>query len=469
MRKLGLLFVLLAMFAVAVSAPLAQEELPEFIQDLRTECEVDLSGMEFELWHLGDLSGPYGPITQPVVAGFDDAAAYFNERGGACGATIVLPDPTSIDTGGDLEQAQIIYDRVAAENPRLLVLYGSPDAELLREQLAEDQIPVVISAGSVPGLYGEDGNTPGWIFATNPLYVDQFGQFCQYAAENIEEPVIGYISWPSAFGRAAFTPEAVAYCESLGVDVIDEPSFFIPGDDISGNVQTLVDEGANILYTNTLATGPAAIAATVTNLGLNDQVQLAGVNWSLDTSVGLLGLQSIAPNQLPSVNGWVGSMPFAWWTERDNPGIAWTIEQADANGRDVSTRNIAYILGVTTIDIYIELIIQTANRVGADFTGADVYETLETLDYNTLGILPVKFTDDDGNAIRDVELNRMAVLTYLGQDGGAVSLPDNPPVLAELPDGRQIPIPIVVGLEDFRATPDLRPGGADDPMMMEDE
>ncbi len=463
MRKLSVFLVLALLVLTVVPTALAQEELPDFIAEARTPCEVDLSGQTFNFAHIGDLSGPYGPITQPVLAGFDDAVEYFNARGGICGAEITLPDSTTVDTGGNLEQTQVIYDRVAAEEPLMLVLYSSLDSELLREQLAEDEIPVLISAGSVPGLYGEDGQTPGWIFATNPLYVDQFGHFCEYVADNPDtypDPVIGYISWDSAFGRAAFTPEAIAYCGSLGVQVLEEPELFQPTDsDISGSVQNLVDDGANILYTNSLASGPALVAATVNNLGLSDQVQISGVNWALDTSVGLLGLQSIGSDGLPAVNGIVGSLPFVWWTETENPGIQVITEVADANERPATVRNIAYITGFISIDIYIEVMVQTANRVGSgDFTGADVYETMQMIDYNTMDVLPVNFQD---GAIRDTTSNRMAVLTYAGAEGGTV-LDGEPPLLVDTENG-QIPVPVVVPLEEERDTPDLRPGGADVP------
>jgi ABC-type branched-subunit amino acid transport system substrate-binding protein len=462
MRKIGFLLVLVLLLSVLPIT--AQEELPEFISSARTPCEVDLTGQTFNFAHIGDLSGAYAFITQPVLAAFADATAYFNERGGICGATIALPDPTTVDTGGNPEQTQVIYDRVSAESPKMLVLYASGDAELLRDQVAEDEIPVLISAGSVAGLYGTEGNEPGWIFASNPLYADQFGHFCQYAAENIESPVIGYISWAGAFGSAAYTPEAIAFCEGLGVDVLDTPEYFLPTDtDISGAVQNLVDAGANILYTNSLATGPALVAATVTSLGLNDSVQIAGVNWALDSSVGLLGLQSIAPNGAPSVNGLIGSMPFAWWTERDNAGIQLITEIADANERAATVRNIAYILGFITIDSYIEVMVQTANRVGSgDFTGADVYETMQGIDYNSLNVIDIDFTNDAGEPIRAGELNRMAVLTYAGVDGGTI-LDGQAPLMVDLPDGRSIPVPVVVPLEEFRNAPDLRPGGADAP------
>jgi len=453
MRKLLLLLV--AALALSLTIPaLAQEELPDFIE--RTECEVDLSGQSFMLWHMGDLSGPYAPITQPLLAGFADAAAYFNARGGICGAEITLPDATTIDTGGDQEATAVIYERVSAENPSFLVLYSSDDSELLRESLAEDEIPVLLSAGSVPGLYGEDANTPGWTFATNPLYVDQFGDFCKYAGANIENPVVGYISWPNAFGRAAFTPEAIAHCAEQGVTVLEAPEYFAPGSDISGQVQNLVDAGANILYTNSLGTGPAEVAATVNNLGLGEQVQLAGVNWALDTSVGFLGQTTIGASGLPAVDGLIGSMPFLWWTESDNPGVAWMNELADDNSRPPLVRNIAYLLGVTSVDAFIEIMVRTANREGADgITGAAVKQTIEELVYSPLGMYLIDFR---GGEIRDAYENRMAELRYLGQDGGPASLPDNPPVVVETESGPVL-VPIVVPLTDFEETPDLRPTG----------
>lgn len=466
MRKLGLLLVAMLLLSI-VATPLAQDmELPEFITAERTACEVDLTGESIQFWHVGDLSGPYGAITAPFVAGFDDAVAYFNEHGGICGAEITLPDPTTIDTAGDQEQTQIIYDRVSSENPPFVLLYSSGDSELLRDQMAEDEIVGLISAGSVEGLYGEDADSPGWIFATNPLYVDQFGHFCQYVAANPDtypDPVIGYISWQGAFGEAALTDDTIAFCGSLGVEVLPDAELnpVAPGNDWTGGVQNLVDKGANILYTNTLAFGPAEIAATVTNLGLNDQVKVAGVNWALDTSVGFLGLSSFGPDGLPSVNGIVGSLPFIWWTERDNPGIQLITEQADLNERDAVTRNIAYLGGWMWIDSFIEFNVQTANRVGsADFSGADLKETIENMDYNALGLLRYYWREGS----RDLDSNRMAVLTYAGADGGTV-LDGQAPLMVDRGDGTMIPIPVVVPLEDFRDTPDLRPGGADVPDM----
>ncbi|MEQ8674964.1 MAG: ABC transporter substrate-binding protein [Aggregatilineales bacterium] len=460
----ALLIALIAAFALPAAAQDDDMAMPDFIT--HTACEVDLTGETITIYHFGDISGSFAFITQPLLAGFEDAINYFNERGGVCGATLAQDNR---DTGGDLAQTQAHYDYYSTldDTPDLFVLYASADSELLRAQLVEDQIPAIISAGSVEGLYGESGDDPGWIFATNPLYADQFGAFCDFVGADTmdmypDNPTIGYISWPGAFGEAAYTPDTIAYCEAAGVTVLDTPEYFLPtATDISGNVLNLVDAGANILYTNSLASGPAAVARTVTELGLENEVMLAGVNWALDTSVGLVSSgQTLGEDGLPSVNGLIGSLPFNWWTERQLPGIALLNEQAALNERSLPTQNISYLLGWSTVDLYIELYTQAANAAGsvAAVDGAQIYDLLESVEYSPLGLTPISFA---GGELRSVPNNRMAMLAFLNADmtGPATSGED---ALIVPTETGQIFVPILVPLTDFASAPDLRPG-----MMMD--
>lgn len=468
MKKAQFLLMLVLLVGVFAAPVLAQDEgFPDFIQ--HTECTEDLTGSNVEILHFGDLSGAYAFITQPLLAGLADAINYYNARGGVCGATL---SQRFDDTAGDADQTVAIYDRYSTEDPtpQLLVLYASGDAEALRDRVAEDEIPVLISAGSVPGLYGEDGATPGWIFATNPLYTDQLGSFCDYVAEDSmgvfgDSPSIGYISWEGAFGRAADTEEVWSYCESVGVGHAGSEFFLPTTQDIGAQVQNLVDAGATILYTNSLATGPALVAATVVNLGLEDSVVLAGVNWALDTSVGLLGQGVFGSDGLPSTNGLLGSSPFYWWSELDQPGIALISEQfalaaeTAPESHTPQTQNIAYLLGWQTVDLYTEIYIQTANRVGfANITGADIKETIENLDYSPLGLAPINFQEGR----RSTSSNRIAMMGYLGEDGQSMAGADVPPMVVTVGE-RQLLVPINVALTDFADAPDLRPGGADVP------
>ena len=457
MRKLSLLLVMALLVVMAV--PISAQDMMELPSE-HTECELDLTGETITLYHFGDLSGPFAFITQPLVAAFTDAVAYWNDHGGICGATVAQ---VFDDTGGDLEQTQAFYDRFKADygdDLDLLLLYASADSELLREQVINDEIPALISAGSVEGLYGEDGQTPGWIFASNPLYVNQFASFCDYVAANPDQfpdPVIGHITWPGAFGEAAATPESEAYCEAAGVDVIDDVQIFLPTDtDILTQVQNLLDEGATILYTNTLASGPALVASTVVDLGMEDDVTLAGVNWVMDVTVGLLGQRALKSNGLPSVDGMLGSMPFLWWSEASHPGIAFITEQADANERDIATRNIAYLISWGSFDYFAELYIQTLNRVGSidAVTGAEMRETILGLDYEPLGGL-WRVAYDEG--FRDTTQNRIAVLKFANSDMSGVATSPDDAMIVETDTGGLF-IPIVVPLTEFQEVPNVRPG-----------
>lgn len=463
MRKIALLVALL-LLAIAVVPGAAQDDmaLPDFIQ--HTECEVDLTGETITIYHIGDISGSYAPITQPLLAAFQDAMTYFNERGGVCGATFAQENR---DTGGDPAQTQAAYDAFSTLDPKpdLIVLYSSQDSELLRPQVAEDEIPVLISAGSLEGLYGENGDAPGWIFATNPLYADQMAHFCQYVSENpdqfAEEPTLGYIGWGAplaAFGQAAYTPEAIEYCESVGVSVVDPAEAFSPvAADVSTNIENLYDAGANIIYVNALATGTVRVAEAIHFLELQDELQLATVNWGMDTSAALVARSSLGANGLPVLNGMIGSLPFGWWTESDNPAIQLVVEQADANERALPVRGITYLLGWMTVDLYAEVYIQTANRVGSldAITGADILETLEGISYSPMTLSTTYF---DGGESRAARSNRLVQMRFVNATMDGVATSGEDALAVPLEDGTNYYPPVIIPLTDFEDAPDMRPG-----------
>ena len=453
------LFTLLALLTLVAGGALSSaQDMVEYPSDM-TECQVDLTGETISIYHFGDLSGPYAFITQPIVSAVTDAVNYWNSHGGVCGAELAQ---VYEDTGGNLEATQSAYDRFTSEygdDLDILLLYSSDDGELLREQLAEDEIVSIISAGSIESLYGEDGQTPGWLFASNPLYINQFGFFCQFVAaspETFPDPVIGFVTWPGAFGLAGTEPAAAEYCAGLGVEVLPNPQIFLPTDtDILTQVQNAIDEGANILYTNSLASGPALLAGTLVDLGMEDDIKLGGVNWVMDTSVGLLGQRVLKPNGLPSVDGMFGSMPFLWWSELSHPAIQFVTQQFQLNERTPPEQNIAYLASWGAVDAILETIIRTVNAVGSldAMTGADAKATTESMDYAVLGgLLHQNFAE----GMRDATLSRMAVMKFANATlTGPATGPEDALLM---PDGSggQLYVPLVVPLNDFMPVPQLR-------------
>lgn len=459
-KSILILMVMVAMvlvFAVPAAADQTTPASVEYIQQTseRTECNEDLSGEQFVFNVVGDLSGPYAFISQPLRSGLVDAAAYFNEQeGGICGAEIVIE---ARDTGGSQDVMREAWDEITASaDPEMMFLFGSADAELVRQDAIDQQIPILLSAGSELALYGENGDEPAWTFAIIPLYTDQLGSFCEYISENWGdaelgldyegEPVIGHLSWEGAFGRSTDTEETRRYCESLGVGYAGAEYFLPTTSDVSTQVDTLVENGANIIFSTSLASGPANIASAIAGLELQDTVLQAGVNWVLDTSV--IGLGG------PDTQGIQGVLPYLWWDDLDNPGVqvvnnSWAVnrflpagDDPEAQGNALAQRNIAYLLSFPVIDAYIEMMTQTINRVGSEnLDGAAVYETLVGgFQYDAMsGILSFDF--DETN--RAVQTSQIGEIRFVQTDAGVN--------------------PTIVSVRGFETTPDLKVGGADVP------
>jgi len=441
------------------AAPAATSGLLPFAH---TACApgVDLTGQTITFYQLTDL---HHTQNTNIKLGLEDASDYFNAHGGICGARLNndYPDPTK-----DYEVTSA-YRRVVGQSPKpvLIGLYQSDDAADLSGQLATDQIPGLgLWTGAVRGLYGEDGQHPSWVFSLDPADPDQFGVFCQHVAGHAQQfpnPVVGYLAINDTTGRAAYTPETIAYCASLGVKVLD-PAGYFPQEsaDIHAAVQQLLDGGANILYTNEPGPYPALIAKTLGQMGLRNSVTLGAGSVGFDNSIGLTGKGDLGSDGLPLINGLIGSMPLRSWFEADQAGIQLIAQQADLRQRPLSVRNNFYLMGWTTVDLFIELYIQTGNRVGFDhLTGSEIKKTLETIVYKSLGLETIDFRDGTRRALAT---DRMGQLAFLGRDGKNAAGPNNPPLVVN-EGGTLNPIPILVPLTDFRPAPDLRPGGGDVP------
>src|SRR5579859_76420 len=296
--------------ASATIAPSAAAATPAAAPFAHTACAggVNLAGQTITFYNLTNKAAE---VIEPTILALQDAAAYINAHGGICGAT-VAPDFPNPDLSYDVNRE---YLRVSTSSPKpaLIGVYSSADTESLGAPLARDQIVGLgLRAGSVKGVYGADGQTLGWVFDTNPTYADQLGAFCQYLSQHRQQnpnPIIGYLSWDDPFGHSAYTPETIGYCAAAGVKVLSTPAYFQEGTpNIRVQVQSLLDGGANILYSNSLASGPVLIAKTLQQMGLRDSLTLAVSHGGLDASVGLLGKDDLSAGGLPVVNGLLGSL-----------------------------------------------------------------------------------------------------------------------------------------------------------------
>ncbi len=148
--------------------------------------------------------------------------------------------------------------------------------------------------------------------------------------------------------------------------------------------------GANVIYTNTLAFGPAALLNDLNALGIRDQFLVGGNNWAMDVA-----LYAFLADPSYAV-GFYAPFPFAWWPENDNPAIQTAIELFQANERTPGEQNVGRLLIQGFMDVGIHAIEQAILEVGyANLTGEAVYNALTQVEgYNAMdGLVLVDFTD----------------------------------------------------------------------------
>ncbi|RMG93893.1 MAG: hypothetical protein D6706_14680 [Chloroflexi bacterium] len=404
-----------------------EEPTAEPEPEMRTD---NLEGEVITFYHFGDLSGPLAAITAPLIHGFEDAVAAINEQGGIRGAQIELK---FADTGGSVDEAVAAYERFTSEDDNILVMftYGSGDGEALRSRFVEDKIPNLAAGLSSIAFYAPDS---GYTFGYAPIYPDQFGYFLDWLTANWadvkpasagDEIKLAYISWPTAYGQAALTPESRAYAESLGVEIVAEEIIDVsPTADTTTAILNAQAAGANVIYTNTLAFGPASILNGLGALGLRDEFFVGANNWAMD-----LSLYAFLSDPALAV-GLTAPFPYLWWTDADHPGIQYAEQIFAANERPAAEHGVGYLLTLAGVDIAVKAIELAIDNVGYDnLTGEAVHDALIQLgEYEPLqGVMRVDYSND----------NRSPHQSQLRQIQGG-------------PDA-------FVVLQDWTPTPDLRP------------
>lgn len=357
---------------VEAAATTAAEAAPA----LRTD---NLEGETITIYHFGDLSGPYAAITSPLINGMQDAVNAVNANGGVRGATIEV---VFTDTGGSVDEAVAAYDRFTSEDDNVLLMftYGSGEVEALASRFAEDQI-VNLSAGlSAEGFYGPDS---GYTFGLGPIYPDQFGLFLDWLTANWDdvkpasagdEINLAYVSWPGAFGQGALTNETRAYAASLGVNIVAEETYDLaPTADTTTALLNAQAAGANVLWTNTLAFGPAAVMNGLGALGLQGEFVVAGANWGMDVA-------TFAFVQDPALAaGFIAPFPSLWWNDVDHPGVQKVAEIFAANSRTPGEQNAGYLIINAGVDLAVTVLEMAIDEVGFDaLNGEALYNVLTT-------------------------------------------------------------------------------------------
>ena len=346
------------------------------------ECAHDLTGEEIVMYQQAGREGPLASILgQGFALATEDVISYINDNGGVCGATMALD---FCETNYNPEMEVTCYEGFRAADPKPVVLftYGSGATIALKDRVVEDEIVNLAAGLNAEAFYNP---ADGYTFGSGPIYSDQFAGFIQFLSENwadikpegaSDEIIVGVIGWASAYGGGATTPEAIAYAESLGVTVLPlEEQAISPDADVSGSVQTLALNGANVIYSQALSFGTAQVIGTVRALGLWDSVVVGTVNWGFNTDV-----LNILGDNIAIADGTYGMFPYAWWSDTDLEGVQIAMELFESAGHPESERATTYLTTVSAFLMMDHVMEATLNEYGPDgLTGANVKATMESM------------------------------------------------------------------------------------------
>ena len=346
------------------------------------ECAETYDGETIVIYQAAGLTGPLAQILgDGFINGSNDAVERINAEGGVCG---VMMELRLEDSQYDPEQEVAIYERYQAEEPApvMHLTYGSGAAIALKERVTEDQVPHITAGLSDEAFYLPRG---GYTFGTGPIYSDQFAGFLTWLQDNWadvkpaeagDEIVVGVIGWANAFGAGATTPTALAYAEERGITVLPlESQEISPTADVTGQLQNLLANGANVIYVQSLSFGPAQVIGTLRALQAWDSVVVGGVNWSLNTDV-----VNILGENAALMDGYYGVMPSYWWNDTDNPGVQMALEDFTASGLPEAKKDVGYLLSYGQMFAVANILRHAMNTVGFDgLTGQAVFEAMQDM------------------------------------------------------------------------------------------
>ncbi len=422
--------------ATSIAATPEATEAPaeEVAEGATEECAETYDGEMITIYQAAGLTGPLAQILgDGFITGSQAAVERINAGGGVCGVQLEL---RLEDSQYDPEQEVAIYEQYRAEDPPPLIhlTYGSGAAIVLKDRVIEDKIPHITA-----GLNDEAFYIPrnGYTFGTGPIYSDQFAGFVGWLQDNWDEVkpegagdeiVVGVVGWANAFGAGATTAAALEYLEGRGITVLPlESQEVSPTADVTGQLQNLLANGANVIWAQSLSFGPAQVIGTLRALGAWDSVIASGVNWTMNTDV-----VNILGENAALMEGYYGIVPNYWWNDTDNAGIQMALEDFEAAGLPDAKKDIGYLLSYGQMFGVANILRHAMNTVGFEgLTGEAVFEAMQDMGTIDVGGMATWNAAGEDRSPREAQI-RQAQLN----DDGAIEF---------------------VVVEDFFELPDTRP------------
>lgn len=224
--------------------------------EIATDVGVDLEAGTITVGLLSDLTGPFGPLVTPIVAGHEAYWANVNANGGINGLTVELEvRDTTYDVPTHVQLYEELKDQVVAFGHST----GTPQTLAINPQLQADGILAIpltwYSGWSDPAINSN-------LLAHGTPYCIESMNLIEYMVNEsgLDAPTIAIVSVPGDYGLDSAAGAAIA-AETLGLEVVyDGSGAVIPGDEASYDevASAIVASGADLVY---LTATPGAFSA----------------------------------------------------------------------------------------------------------------------------------------------------------------------------------------------------------------
>ncbi|MDE0122772.1 MAG: ABC transporter substrate-binding protein [bacterium] len=236
----------------ATGETMAEEE-PMMIA---TDKGVDLEAGVIKVGMLSDLTGPFGPAVNLLVAGVNTFWADVNARGGVHGLMVeLLYRDTAYSVDNHVQFFEELRDEVVAFGHST----GSPHTIAILPELAEDGILAIpltwYSGWSDPDLNANllSHGTSYCIEAMNMI-----GYLSDVSGENgVADPTLAIATFPGDYGLDSAAGAKIA-AETLGLEIVyDGSGQIIPSQDNAPIGNAIAQSGADIVW---VAANPTTLA-----------------------------------------------------------------------------------------------------------------------------------------------------------------------------------------------------------------
>ncbi len=386
-----------------------------------------------------DLSGPIAAFMTPVAAGIEDGIKYVNtELGGINGHPLVRE---LFDHAYDVKKANSIYQQVMTRDKKPILFKSAFSTWQMSMLTRFKEDKIVLWGTSEPKAVFPEGWTakstdePGWAFSDYINNCELVGGFVQWMLKDWEKtrthegpPRLAILGWDNAAGHGLEEKEAIAYVQSLGIEVVSKEFFPASALTIVEQLNRIKAAKADwiISWVHILST-PMVLKemASLDMVPPNVRVcfHWAGVDHPLF---------SRATDAVKKVQPFVAG-PIPTFDMKDNKLVQIAQKYYTANNRPADMYSMGYLHGWSIIPVMVELFKKALNTVGYEKLNSQaVYDAFKTLQItDTLG----RKMDFTGNK----RYNSAMFIAQMKTDGS------------------------IVPLTDYFQAPDLRPGGADVP------